>query len=39
MWADKVRLKDLPDLPSGIYYLHLLDNNGKTIAKEKVIKL
>ncbi len=38
MWADKVRLNDLPDLPSGIYYLHLLDVSGKIIAKEKVLK-
>jgi len=39
MWADKVRLNDLPDLPTGVYYLHLLDASGKTIAIEKVIKL
>ena len=37
--VDKVRLEDLPDLSPGIYYIHLLDKAGKTIAKEKVIKL
>ena len=37
-WADKSKLNNLPDIPVGIYYLHLLDQNGKTIAKEKVIK-
>lgn len=38
MWADKVRLTDLPELKKGIYYLHLLDKSGKTIAVEKVVK-
>jgi len=38
MWADKVRLNDLPDLSPGVYYIHLLDKSGKTIAKEKVVK-
>lgn len=38
MSGNKLKLNDLPDLPTGIYYLHLLDKIGKTIAKEKVIK-
>jgi len=38
MWADKIRLNDLPELKKGIYYLHLLDHSGKTIAVEKVVK-
>ncbi len=39
IWADKIKLKNLTDLPAGIYYLDLLDQQGKTISKEKVIKL
>jgi photosystem II stability/assembly factor-like uncharacterized protein len=38
MWADKVRLSDLPELKPGMYYLHLLDKGGKTIAVEKVVR-
>ena len=38
IWADKVKLNDLPDLPKGIYYLHLLGYDGKTVAVEKVVK-
>lgn len=39
MWSEKTEFNNLTDLPSGIYYLHLLSNQGKTIAKEKLIKL
>jgi photosystem II stability/assembly factor-like uncharacterized protein len=38
LWADKIRLADLPELKPGIYYLHLLDHSGKTIAVEKVVR-
>jgi photosystem II stability/assembly factor-like uncharacterized protein len=38
MWADKVRLNNLPELKAGVYYLHLLDKKGKTISIEKLIK-
>lgn len=38
LWADKVRLSNLPELKPGLYYLHLLDNNGKTITVEKVVR-
>ncbi|MCF8369700.1 MAG: T9SS type A sorting domain-containing protein [Bacteroidales bacterium] len=38
MWADKSRLNEMPNLILGIYYLHLLDANGNTLAVEKVLK-
>ncbi|MEZ5083290.1 MAG: T9SS type A sorting domain-containing protein [Bacteroidales bacterium] len=38
MWADKQRLNNLPELKTGIYYLHLIDKSGKTISIEKLIK-